>query len=270
MNEYEFILEDRITKIKAINEQYDLEHNAYIAFSGGKDSCVLSHLIDLALPNNTIPRVYINTGIEYVDMVRFVRNKAKNDDRIFIINNKLNIKKTLIEKGYPFKSKEHSRKVATFYNNQDSVLEMVAELRTKSLDEINDEFEKKWHYKRAIDIALMMTGLTYNKKIKKVQPRNPMRLTPKILKYQFTKKLNALDFKISDKCCLEFKEKPMADYAKESGRMIAVTGLRRDEKGRRSSTLCTTFNKKTGDLKSFAPLAIITSEWENEFIEREY
>ena len=39
---YEFTLEDRLAKIRAINEQYDLEHNAYIAFSGGKDSCVVS------------------------------------------------------------------------------------------------------------------------------------------------------------------------------------------------------------------------------------
>lgn len=53
--EYQFILFDRVAKIKAINEQYDLEHNAYIAFSGGKDSTVLHYLIDLALPNNNIP-----------------------------------------------------------------------------------------------------------------------------------------------------------------------------------------------------------------------
>ena len=29
MTDYEFMLEDRISKIRAINEQYDLEHNAY-------------------------------------------------------------------------------------------------------------------------------------------------------------------------------------------------------------------------------------------------
>ncbi len=75
--EYEFILTDRIAKIQAINEQYDLEHNGYIAFSGGKDSVVLSHLIDMALPNNKIPRVYANTGIEYNDMVKFVKRERE-------------------------------------------------------------------------------------------------------------------------------------------------------------------------------------------------
>ena len=75
--EYEFILTDRIAKIQAINEQYDLENNSYIAFSGGKDSVVLSHLIDIALPNNKIPRVYANTGIEYNDVVKFVKRERE-------------------------------------------------------------------------------------------------------------------------------------------------------------------------------------------------
>lgn len=75
MTEYEFLLADRITKIKSMNELYDLESNAYISYSGGKDSTVLSHLIDLALPNNKIPRVYINTGIEYKLIVNFVERE---------------------------------------------------------------------------------------------------------------------------------------------------------------------------------------------------
>ena len=115
--EYEFILTDRIAKIQAINEQYDLEHNAYIAFSGGKDSVVLSHLIDMALPNNKIPRLFINTGIEFVDMVKYVKNLSLQDDRIVILNNKLNIKKTLNEVGYPFKSKPHSKMVGIYQRN---------------------------------------------------------------------------------------------------------------------------------------------------------
>lgn len=68
MTENEFMLADRIAKIKSMDEQYDLENNSYISFSGGKDSTVLSHLIDEALPNNKIPRVFFNTGIEYNDI----------------------------------------------------------------------------------------------------------------------------------------------------------------------------------------------------------
>lgn len=35
------------------------EDKFYISFSGGKDSTVLHHLIDEAIPGNKIPRVFI-------------------------------------------------------------------------------------------------------------------------------------------------------------------------------------------------------------------
>lgn len=38
--EFEFLLFDRIEKIKQINEDYDLEHNSYMSYSCGKDSTV--------------------------------------------------------------------------------------------------------------------------------------------------------------------------------------------------------------------------------------
>ena len=65
MTEEEFMLFDRIEKIKQIINKYG-EENFYISFSGGKDSTVLHYLVDLALPGNKIPRVFINTGIEYI------------------------------------------------------------------------------------------------------------------------------------------------------------------------------------------------------------
>lgn len=114
MDEFEFLLEDRIAKIHSINEQYDLEHNAYLSFSGGKDSVVLSKLIDLALPDNKIPRLYANTGIEYNLMVKYVKQERERDSRIIIVNQTRNIKKTLEKYGYPFKSKEHSLRVEQF------------------------------------------------------------------------------------------------------------------------------------------------------------
>lgn len=114
MTENEFLLADRIQKIKSINELYDLENNAYISFSGGKDSTVLSKLIDEALPNNKIPRLYLNTGIEYLMVVSFVERERERDARIQIIHSKQNIRTMLEEVGYPFKSKEHSQKVSYY------------------------------------------------------------------------------------------------------------------------------------------------------------
>ena len=46
--ENEMLLNDRIMKIQSIVKKYG-EENFYISFSGGKDSTVLSALVDMAL-----------------------------------------------------------------------------------------------------------------------------------------------------------------------------------------------------------------------------
>ena len=73
----EFLLMDRIQKIQQIVGQYG-EENFYISFSGGKDSTVLSALVDMALPENMIPRVYANTGIEYRLILEFVQRERES------------------------------------------------------------------------------------------------------------------------------------------------------------------------------------------------
>lgn len=117
MTENEFLLEDRIGVIRSANEKYDLEHNAYISFSGGKDSTLLSRLIDMALPGNTIPRVFIDTGIEYKAIRDFVMKLVGNDSRFHIIKPTRPIKQVLETYGYPFKSKEHSHMVAMYQHS---------------------------------------------------------------------------------------------------------------------------------------------------------
>lgn len=113
MIENELLLLDRVLTINEIIEKNG-QDNFYLSFSGGKDSTVLHHLLDEAVPNNTIPRVFINTGIEYKDIVDFVKEMADGDPRITIISSGENIKKMLEKYGYPFKSKEHSEKLALY------------------------------------------------------------------------------------------------------------------------------------------------------------
>ena len=112
----EFFLQDRVQKIQQIIGKYG-EENFYISFSGGKDSTVLSYLIDISIPGNTIPRVYADTGIE-LNMIRdFVYDLQKIDRRIEIIKPKMPIKQMLEKDGYPFKSKKHAKKVGTYQRN---------------------------------------------------------------------------------------------------------------------------------------------------------
>lgn len=159
MNEHEFILADRIQKIKSINKLYDLENNAYISFSGGKDSTVLHHLIDEALPGNRIPRVYINTGIEYRAVVQYVERERERESRIEIINTGENITAILKKYGYPFKSKEHSlyvsvyqnsgntKSVTKYLNRVDSRYACPARLKYQFSDDFNISVSNKCCYK---------------------------------------------------------------------------------------------------------------------------
>ena len=135
--DYELTLIDRLGLIKSVNEKYDLEHNAYLSFSGGKDSTILHYLLDMALPNNRIPRVFIDTGIEYQMIRDFVLTMAKNDDRFVIIKPSKPIKQTLEQVGYPFKSKQHSHNVA-FYQQNPQRFEEIRKVIDKDISLLTD------------------------------------------------------------------------------------------------------------------------------------
>lgn len=96
----EFILQDRIQKIQQIINEYG-EENFYISYSGGKDSTVLSALVDMALPENRIPRVYANTGIEYKLILEFVEKERKKEHpwELIMLKPSVPIKPTLEKDG---------------------------------------------------------------------------------------------------------------------------------------------------------------------------
>jgi 3'-phosphoadenosine 5'-phosphosulfate sulfotransferase (PAPS reductase)/FAD synthetase len=83
---------------------------------------------------------------------------------------------------------------------------------------------------------------------------------PNALRYQWDGDLN-----ISDKCCLEFKEKPLDNWAKENKKKWAITGLMAEEGDRRANARCmgSSHGKPT-----FNPLAKVSKEWEEWFIQK--
>lgn len=228
MIDNEFLLMDRLQKIRQIINKYG-EDNFYISFSGGKDSVVLSALIDMAIPGNNIPRVYANTGIELNMIKDFVFDLKQQDDRIHIIQPSIPIKKMLERDGYPFKSKQHSKWVE--------------------------------RYKRAgkTNGVLQYLGEREDKK-----PWGSQNSCPKCLKYQFTNEFN--DFPISDKCCVNLKEKPLTKWAKDNKKPYGINGIMRAEGGRREKGVCLVFSNTK--LRFFQPLIPISKEWEEWFIEQ--
>lgn len=112
----ELLLIDRIGVIRSVVQKHG-EANFYLSFSGGKDSTILHYLLDEALPGNQIPRVFIDTGIEYLAIRKFVMGLAEKDDRFAIIKPTKSIKQVLETYGYPFKSKQHSHNLMVYQHS---------------------------------------------------------------------------------------------------------------------------------------------------------
>jgi 3'-phosphoadenosine 5'-phosphosulfate sulfotransferase (PAPS reductase)/FAD synthetase len=171
----ELLLFDRIEVIKETDQKYDLQHNAYLSFSGGKDSTILHYLLDLALPGNRIPRVFINTGIEYQYIAEFVKELASKDDRFVILQPIQPIKPMLEKYGYPFKSKEHSLRVHQFNKG------------------LNSNYIKKY-----------ISGYDHNGK-------KSTFVCPKTLLYQFKEKGK---YNYSNLCCFKLKKRSSSQMGK--------------------------------------------------------
>jgi len=197
----EFLLMDRIQKIQQVIGKYG-EENFYLSFSGGKDSTVLSALLDMALPGNTIPRVYANTGIEYQLILDFVEREKEREHawELVIIKPSVPIKPMLEKEGYPFKSKKHAKKLGTYQRNG-------------------------W------------TKTTQNY----LYPSDKVSTfaCPKQLRYQFTEHFK---LKVDYKCCVIMKEKPLHDWQKENKKPYSIIGIMKDEGGSRAKGKCMAFN----------------------------
>lgn len=91
-------------RIKEWVEYYG-EDGVYVSFSGGKDSTVLLDIVRKIYPG--IEAVFVNTGLEYPEIVDFV----KQHENVTILRPKKNFRQVLTEYGYPVISKEVSNAI---------------------------------------------------------------------------------------------------------------------------------------------------------------
>lgn len=165
------------------------DNEVYVAFSGGKDSTVLSDLCGLwcSLSKATLYLVFVDTGLEYPEIkkhVQFVaewlRQKYGIEVVLEILRPQMRFDEVIKKYGYPMISKEVSKCVSSA-KRLDSKYGQVCR------DRLNGT-----HKQKSGEISL------YN-----------------CAKY---KPLLDVDFDISHRCCDVMKKAPSHDYAKQTGR----------------------------------------------------
>lgn len=66
--------------------------------------------------------------------------------------------------------------------------------------------------------------------------------------------------KLSHKCCTKLKKEPARNYETTNNRPICITGMTKEESGERTTISCIITDSKTGNVKRFHPLSVITKD----------
>lgn len=141
---------------KRIRDWYDYwQGTVYISFSGGKDSTVLLDLVRNQFPN--VPAVFVDTGLEYPEVLDFVRTI----DNVVWLRPSMPFSEVLKKYGYPVVSKENAQKLHEIRNTKS------AKLRNKRLhgdEKGNGKLPEKWKYLVEAPFAISSTCCDVMKK----------------------------------------------------------------------------------------------------------
>ncbi len=171
----------------------------YISFSGGKDSTVLADLaariysVNKSLfpqADNTLVLVFIDTGLEYPEIRKFVpeyanylANKYEIQVELKILKPKMTFKTVIETYGYPVIGKEVAQTLYSARKGQKTAL-------------------------------LKVNGLDKN--------GNPSKFRKRYLKYKY---LMEAPFEISHHCCNVMKKHPAEQYEQETGRRPVIATM---------------------------------------------
>ncbi len=108
-------LADKISiSIERIREWHQaFDGNVAVSYSGGKDSEVLLWLVRSVFPD--VPAVFVNTGLEYPEIVRHV----KSHENVIILRPRMPFHKVIKTYGYPLISKKVARGISVLKHPTD-------------------------------------------------------------------------------------------------------------------------------------------------------
>ena len=204
--------------------------DVYVSFSGGIDSTVLKHIIDNTPGLSDVPSVFANTGLEYPEIQRFVRDIQAGkypcfNSNVEIIRPKMRFDEIIKKYGYPVVSKEVARRVQ--------------------------------YSKRAIERGIQDTYRDYMLLTGQYLDKNGEKSQFCCDKWEF---LLDADFPVSSECCTVMKKRPFHTYEKETGRKPIIGTLAAESRLRYQKWLqhgCNAFNAKK---QTSQPLAFWTRQ----------
>lgn len=185
------------------------EDGVYVAFSGGKDSTVLLHIVRSLYPN--VEGVFANTGNEFPEIVQFVRKQ----ENIKWVRPRKSFSRIIKEEGYPIISKKTSR--------------MLRDLKNPTSK--NVKIRKLYLSNYALNkFGGLRVKVGKDKKLSLVK-NNSFKLANK------HRYLIDSPFKITEKCCNYLKKYPMQDYERATGKKPIIGTQASESKMRESAYL---------------------------------
>lgn len=186
------------------------EDGVYISFSGGKDSTVLLDIVRNRMGEESIPAVFVDTGLEYPEIREFVRSF----DNVVWLKPEKNFKQVIEQYGYPFISKD------------------VAQC----LHDVNVQSERRNCDKR--ETPMWKRAFDRNSEYCLKYPQYTR------ARYDF---LNDAPWKFSHRCCDCMKKKPSKKYEKETNRKPIMATMASESRLRETQWLqdgCNAFEVK--------------------------
>lgn len=127
----------QVTQTRIIEWYTRYNGQVYVSFSGGKDSTVLLDLARRIYPD--IKAVYIDTGLEYPELRKFV----KTFTNVQWLKPKMNFRQVIEKYGYPIISKEQSKFIREYRHSKS---EKLKKLRIEGNKWGLGKISKKWQY----------------------------------------------------------------------------------------------------------------------------